>query len=94
MARAEQARAALDQFIGPALEVIRGDYMEKLADIAAKPLNADMRAGMEKLALAVKVVDQVRIQIETLVRDGAVARQDKQRADKIAALPAEKRRWL
>jgi hypothetical protein len=93
MARAEQADVALKQFLAPAFDVVRADYLEKLGEIAAKPLTADMRAGMEKLALAVKVVDEVRAQILSLVLDGSLARDGATRASQIAALPVEKRRW-
>jgi glycyl-tRNA synthetase alpha subunit len=93
MARANQAEQALTQFLAPAFDVVRTDYMEKLASIAAKPLTNDMRAGMEKLALAVKVVDEVRAQVTALVADGQVAQSDLRRASNIAELPSEKRRW-
>lgn len=93
IARAEQAKVALSEFLAPAFSLVRTDYMEKLADIAAKPLTDGNRAGMEKLALAIKVVDQVRLQVEQVVNDGTVAGADKQRADKIADMPFEKRRW-
>lgn len=94
MARAEQADAAMKQFLSPAFDVVRAEYLEKLAAIAAKPLTADMRAGMEKLALAVKVVDEVRAQLTGLVMDGRIAQADTARAAQIAALPVEKRCWL
>ena len=68
MARAEQANASLKQFLGPAFDVCRADYLEKLGEIAARPLTNDMRAAMEKLALGVKVIDEVRRQIEGLAR--------------------------
>ena len=93
MARAEQAEQALNQFLGPAFDVCRAEYMEKLAAIAAKPLSNDLRAGMEKLALAVKVIDEVRAQITGVVADGRFARADKDRARRIVELPTEKRRW-
>jgi len=94
LARAEQADAAMKQFLSPAFDVVRAEYLEKLGEIAAKPLTADMRAGMEKLALAVKVVDVVRAQLTSLIMDGKIAHADLRRADKIASLPTEKRRWI
>lgn len=93
MARAEQAKAALSGFLDPAFDVCRADYMEKLAEVAAKPLNNDARAAMEKLALAVKVLDQVRGQIFAVVADGTASQADARRADKIADLSVEQRRW-
>lgn len=93
MARAEQADTAIKQFLAPAFDVVRAEYLEKLADIAARPLTNDMRAGMEKLALAVKVVDVVRAQLTGLVLDGALARDTAQRLAELDKLSPEKRRW-
>lgn len=93
IARAEQARHALDQFLTPAFEQVRADYLEKLAEIAAKPLTNDLRAAMEKLAVGVKVIDQVRAQITPLVIDGEIARIDNNRASDLANMTTEKRRW-
>jgi hypothetical protein len=93
MARAEQANQALKQFLGPAFDVARAEYLEKLAIVASKPLTADLRAGMEKLALAVKVIDVVRSQIESLVADGGVARDTAARAAELDALSPEKKSW-
>lgn len=93
MARAEQANAALTQFLAPAFDVCRAEYLEKLAEIASRPLTNDMRAGMEKLALAVKVIDAVRGQITGLVLDGNLARDTAQRTAQLDALTPEKKRW-
>lgn len=94
IARAEQASAALKQFLGPAFDVCRADYLEKLGEVAARPLTNDMRAAMEKLALGVKVIDEVRRQIESVIADGSVAASDKSRTDKLAGLNAEQRKWV
>lgn len=93
MARADQAEAALAQYLRPAFNVAHADYLQKLAEIAARPLNADMRAAMEKLALGLKVLAEVRGQIEALVIDGDVARADVKRADKLAGLTTEQKWW-
>lgn len=94
IADAEAARGALDRWLGPAFDVVRADYMEKLASIAAQPLPVHGVAQIEKLAIAVKVVDAVRAQIEAVAQDGKVARHDKTRADKLAETPAyARKRW-
>lgn len=94
IADGEQARDAIIRFVGPAFDVVRNDYLAKLAEVAAKPLTPDLRAGMEKLALGIKVVDQARAQIEAIVADGKLARAEQRRADAIASLPTERKRWL
>jgi hypothetical protein len=93
MARAEQAEAAMKQFLGPAFDLVRWDYLQALADAASAPLDATARAKMEKLALGIKVIDRVRKQIEGAVIDGALATADAKRANQLASLSAEKRWW-
>lgn len=93
MARAEQAKQAMERFLAPAFDLVRAEYIEKLADIASRPLTNDLRAAMEKLAVGVKVIDQVRAQITPLVIDGEIARIDNKRATELAEMSTEKRRW-
>lgn len=93
MARAEQAKQALGQFLSPAFDVCRQAYIDALADIASKPMYDKNRAAMEKLAVGIKVIDEVRRQIENVVADGSLARADNDRAKMLANLSTEKRRW-
>jgi hypothetical protein len=93
MARAEQASAALTAFLSPAFDVARADYMAKLTELLTRPMCGDNLKACEKLALAVKVANEVEAQIEALVADGQMARADASRAADIARLPAEQRRY-
>lgn len=94
MADAAQAKAAMDRWLGPAMHVLRADYMSKLIDVASKPLTADGRAAMEKLAVAIKVLDGVQAQINAVVVDGDIARHAHQYSEQIARIPAERRKIL
>lgn len=94
MARAENAAMAMAQWLAPAFDVCRNDYLAKLAEVASKPLTADHRAAMEKLALGIKVVDMVRSQIEAVVADGRLAKQNAELASNLANMNTEQRRWL
>lgn len=94
MARAENAELAMRQWLGPAFDVCRSDYLAKLAEIASRPMTNDNRAGMEKLAMGIKVVDEVRSQIEAVIADGKVAAHSQQGASKLANMTTEQRRWL
>lgn len=94
MGRAENAEMALVQWLGPAFDVCRSDYLAKLAEIAAKPMTDANRAGMEKLALGVKVVDEVRSQIEAVIADGKLAAKTAEGASRLAGMTTEQRRWL
>lgn len=94
MVEAEQARDAFDRFMGPALATARADYLTKLADVAARPMSDPIRAGMEKLATGIKVVDEVEAQLRGLMMDGALAQRDARRASRLANLTTEERKWL
>lgn len=93
MVEAEQAEQAIRRFLKPALDTLKAEYLIKLADVAAKPMTANLRAGMEKLAIAIKVVDQVSGQLNALILDGNIARQDAERASRIADMTTEQARW-
>ena len=90
----DAARQALASFVRPALDALRADYLAEMAQIAAKPLNNDLRAAIEKLALAIKVANEVQSQIEAIASDGKIALHDQRRADAVAGLSAERRRWI
>ncbi len=94
IADAEAARSAMDRWLGPAFDIVRADYLKKLVEVASKPMTADARAGMEKMAIAIKVVDAVQAQIMAVVNDGGVARNEHQYAEQIARIPVEKRKIL
>lgn len=93
LVEAERVAEAFALYMDPALDVCRVDYVEKLAEIAAKPMTDANRAALEKLAVAVKVVDQVRGQIRSLMLEGAVAKRDAERAAQVAAMTTEQRKW-
>ncbi len=94
MNRAQRANEAMVEFIGPALEVMRTDYMDKLRDVAAKhPMRGEPLAMVEKLSTALKIVDQIEVQMRALIADGTVAQADADRASNIARLNTEQRRY-
>ena len=91
-ARGFQAKQALEEFVGPAIESLRSDYMEALSRLAVnEPWATDK---LVKLAIAQRVINTVEQQMKTIILDGEVAAKDKSRADEIAKLPEAKRRWL
>lgn len=91
-ARGFRAKAALDEFVAPAIEGLRSVYMEALTKLAVdEPWSADK---MTKLAVAQRVINTVEQQIKAAIMDGEIAAKDKSRADEIAKLPAAKKRWL
>lgn len=91
--RARRARMAMEEFFTPALATIEADYGEKMIAAAA---STDPRAPevIARLANGIKVARQVRAQIEAIIADGEVARQERERADHLDAMPAAKRRLV
>ncbi|GEM70952.1 hypothetical protein SAQ01S_07180 [Sphingomonas aquatilis NBRC 16722] len=95
LARAERADAAMQEFVGPALATIRSEYAEKLMEIVAKhPMRGEPLAMVEKLGTALKIVDQIEIQMRALIADGDAAKFEAARADQMARLNTEQRRYV
>lgn len=91
-ARGERARAALAEFLDPAFDVVIGDYMLRLTQIASEtPWESDK---ITKLASAAKIAEQVRAQIRAVVADGEVAVADIKRAREIEKLPTARRKFI
>jgi len=91
-ARGYRAKAAMEEFFAPAMDVMRDEYMAALTKIAAnEPWET---AKMTKLAVAQRVIDTVYQHAMAAILDGEMAAQEKNRAEQIAALPEAKRKWL
>lgn len=89
--RADQAKMALDH-LRPAFEAVEALYAARLRDVAVmEPWAADK---LRALALAQKISEAVRGQIEAIVLGGEVAEQQIGRVKKIEAMSPERRRIL
>lgn len=90
IARGLRAEAALKEFLNPAFDFVIAEYMRKLTSIASEqPWEA---AKITKLAMAAKIAEEVRQQVQGLVADGQVAAASRQQAEAVARLPVERRR--
>jgi len=90
--KGRRAAEAFGEFVGPALEASRTDYMEALTKLAAnEPWNSDK---IVKLSIAMRVIDKVAEQMKLAMANGAEASRQMQRAREIAELSPAKRRWL
>ena len=92
-AEAEHARLAWEQFVAPALAVVRADYLGKLTDYAERPMTGDNLKVVEKMAVALKVTKVVEEQLRALIADGDAARADMDRAGTLARMSDEQRRY-
>lgn len=91
IARARQAEQALEQFLTPAFAVLQQAYSDRLQEIAvAAPWETDK---IRKLAAALKITKEVEAQIVGIVKNGDVAKDQKKRADNIANMSDERKRW-
>lgn len=90
--RARRADMAMEEFMGPAFEFARTAYMDRLAQIAAaEPWATDKIA---KLAIATRILDEVKGQIVAVIHDGDVAKSEMIRAEQIEKIPHAKRKIL
>ncbi len=88
--RAHNAKRALEEFLDPAFGVVAEEYENRLTAICAtRPWAANEIAA---LANALRVVREVRGQIEAIVMDGEFAKEDKKRAERVGQLSPAKRR--
>lgn len=90
IARADRAKAAMEEFFGPAFDHVETEWYEKLIHIAGQDdPNAEKR--IMRITAAVKAIRIVRAQIEALVLDGRLAEQDMQRTAQLARMSDHKR---
>lgn len=88
----QQAERAMEQFLAPAFDAVTAAYTARLSEIASsEPWASDK---IVKLALANRVLREVRSQIEAVIAAGDVAKAGKAQAEKIAAIPLERRRLM
>lgn len=92
VARGEQARRALEDFLNPAFEAVISAYTDRLEAVAAKePWEA---AKITALANATRIAKEVHAQMVGLVQVGEHARASMVRVEKIEQLTPAKRRLL
>ena len=90
--RGNRAEQALTEFLDPAFEVVIGEYMKRLAEIAAKE---PWETGkISKLAVAARIAEEVRGQILAVVLDGKEATESIKRTRQIEQIPVERRKIL
>lgn len=88
----QQAERAMEQFLAPAFDAVAAAYTDRLSGIASsEPWASDK---IVKLALANRVLREVRNQIEAVIAAGNVASAKKAHAKKIEEIPIERRRLM
>lgn len=89
----EKAEEAFTKFVGPAVSFLRDEYMTKLVELAARPLDDRAVDGIRNLSIATRVLAVVEEQMRALMANGEIARQEVGRAAKIANMTPEARRY-
>lgn len=72
MARADRAKGAMDEFVGPAFDHIENEWMEKLISTAG---SSDPRVPeiVARVSAGIAAIRKVRAEIMAVVADGAMA---------------------
>lgn len=94
LAAAEQARDAKARWIDPVLIDLKAQYAKMIIEIAGQPTRKRDPERIERLSMGVKVIDHIQAEIEMVIADGAVARHDQQRANRLAEMTDEQRKWF
>lgn len=89
IARAERAKAAWDEFVGPALLTVKAEYGNRLLDTAEKKPWRWFRIIM--LAFAVKVCRRVEGRLQAVIADGRDAEATLKRQRQIDKISDHKR---
>lgn len=91
-ARAHRAKQAMEEFISPAFDYTRAEFINRMGmHAASKPWAVD---EIRALALAVKVLDEVRGQVSACILDGEVAARDMIKAEQVERIRPSKRKIL
>ena len=87
--RASQAK----EFIDPILSDIRGQYMERMAQIASTELDPRKRTdAITALSTGLRIVNAMREGIEAIVQDGVMAEKSIIKVENIERMGTHKRR--
>lgn len=90
--RSRRAQSALEEFVGPACEAARADYLAAMTQIAVnEPWATDK---ITKLAVAQNVIDMVEQHLRVAISEGKEAQRIANRAEQIALIPEHKRNLL
>ena len=90
--RGHRAQQALEEFVQPAIDAARAEYLEALTRVAAiEPWNT---AKIVNLAAAKNVVDKVEAHLRLMIAHGKDAAAKAQKTRQIEELPHVKKRWI
>lgn len=95
IARAQRAKAAFDEFVGPMLDEMEAEYSARIVDVATTDLFFWTRASkLTRLSDALRMVRSIKGGMAAIITDGEIAANDRLRADKIDRMSAPQRRLL
>lgn len=90
--RGHRAQQALEEFVQPAIDAARAQYMEALTRVAAtEPWST---TKIVNLAAARNVVDMVETHLRLMISHGQDAAAKAQKTRQIEDLPHVKKRWI
>lgn len=90
LARADRAKAAMEEFLGPAFAHVEHEWYEKLVHQANQE-DPKMADRVLRITTAIKTIRVVRSQIEAIIADGTMADAEMKRDAQIAKMSDHKR---
>ena len=95
IARAHNAAAAWDKFVGPEIEAMIAEYTARIVEVANTELNPDKRRDkITALSNAIRIAKNIEAGLHAAITDGDVAKRELLRKDKIEGMTKPARRLL
>lgn len=92
-AKGQRAEAYRNEFLGPALDGMRAEYLNRMGVVATNELDPKVRADkITALSTALRILDNVQAGIDTAIRDGEMAQKNLMRAEEVERMGPTKRK--
>lgn len=92
-ARGQRAQALMDEFVAPALDGMRDEYLARMATVATNELDPKVRADkITALSTALKVLDNLTSGINAAIKDGEAAQNKLLKAEDVERMTPQKKR--
>ena len=95
IALGHRAQAAMDEFVAPILDDIEAEWTGRMVEVATTELAPHLRADkLTSLSIALKITKTIRAGLQESIRDGAIAKSEKLKADEIEKMSDARQRLL
>lgn len=95
IAKAQRAKAALDEFFAPVVDDLRAEYIARLLQVSTGTLGRNERSDKQTaLSTALKLLENLSASISAIIQDGDVARGELAKKERRLDLTPARRRLL